>query len=107
MKRVLYILAVFFFASFGTAQAQSSHIRVGPMFTAGAAVNAGDVAEGWKTSPRVAWTFGALADFSINPVVSFDLGLSYASRSINFHNEKNEDVNRNDFTLGYFLVQPE
>jgi len=81
-------------------------LKVGPLFTAGAAVNAGDVATGTKTSPAFAYTPGALFDFTYTSQWGFDLGLVYDARQINFHDAANSSVGVN-YDFGYLALRPE
>ena len=114
--------AVFFlfFSILSTARAQTASttppdtaapapwkdITLGPLFSAGAAVNAGTVADGAKTSSAFAFSAGADADFPLNQNIAFNLGLAYDARGINFH-DQNADTNKVDYTFGYFEIRPE
>jgi len=112
MKRILSLIFVSSCIAVSVSHAQEvapewKHIRLGPMFTAGASVNAGDVADGWKTSPKFALSVGALGDIPLNPSISLDLTVGYNARSVNFHNQANPDKNKYDLTISYAVLQPE
>jgi hypothetical protein len=112
MKRVLSLISVFLCVVITVSHAQDAtpewkHLRVGPMFTAGASVNAGDIAQGWKTSPKFSYSIGALLDLPLTPNISADLTVGYNARSINFHDQANPDKRKYDYTFGYAVLQPE
>ncbi len=81
-------------------------LKAGPLITAGAAANAGDVASGSKTSPGFAYTPGALLDFTYTRNVGFDLGVVYDARTINFHDQANSNLGVN-YNFGYISLRPE
>ncbi len=81
-------------------------ITLGPLFSAGEAVNAGTVALGAKTSMAFAVSVGADADFPVTQNFALNLGLAYDARGINFHQE-NADTNKVDYTFSYFEFRPE
>ena len=92
-------------AQSGMALANWSDIKVGAMFTAGAATNAGSVETGWKTSPAFSFSGGALAIIPLSANIAFDLGVCYASRAVGFHLESSTDVGV-DYSLGYLSIEP-
>ena len=81
-------------------------ITLGPLFSAGEAVNAGTVALGAKTSMAFAFSAGADADFPVTQNFALNLGLAYDARGINFHQE-NADTNKVDYIFSYFEFRPE
>ncbi len=81
-------------------------ITLGPLFSAGQAVNAGTVGSGTKTSMAFAFSVGADADFPLNPNIALHLGVAYDARGVNFH-EQNDANNKVDYTFGYFEFRPE
>ncbi len=111
-----YATVFFLLLSASIAHAQTSDtaavpepwkdIRLGPIFSAGAAANAGTVAEGSKTAYAFAFSAGAIADYPLNQNIAFDLGLAYDARGINFHDLRS-DSNKVDYTFGYFNIRPE
>ncbi|HWF43833.1 MAG TPA: hypothetical protein VG537_04250 [Candidatus Kapabacteria bacterium] len=107
---ITIILLMFGVASISRAQSGMStenwqDIRVGPMFTAGESINAGDVTTGTKTGTQFAFTAGAFGLYPFTSNIGFLLGLAYDSRGVNFHPEN--DVNTYvDYTFSYFSIQP-
>ncbi|MDP4200287.1 MAG: hypothetical protein Q8922_10325 [Bacteroidota bacterium] len=94
------------------AQAQSGmsienwkDIKVGPMFTAGVATNAGTTSSGLKPGTGFAFSVGGLAIFPFSTNIGFDLALCYDARTINFHDETNT-ANGTDITTGYLAIRP-
>src|SRR5688572_23483036 len=63
---------------------------VGPIFTGGASVMAGDVADTYKIKARMGFTFGALAEIDISEAIAFNLGLQYESRGRYWYQESDE-----------------
>ncbi len=122
--KYITVLIVLFFGYISTANAQNSaeaktsamdttivpapwkDITLGPIFSAGAAVDAGNVAMGAKTSSAFAFSAGADGEVPITQTFAFNLGLVYDQRGINFH-QQNNDNNEVDYTLGYFNIRPE
>ncbi|SRR5579884_1717766 len=100
------VLSVRAQSNFGTVQDGLMAMKLGPLFTAGAAVNAGDVLNGTKTSPGFACAPGALFDFTYTRNVGFDLGIAYDARTVNFHNQANSSVGV-DYSFGYISLRPE
>ena len=113
MKTRSAIIALFFvlgIAPLSRAQSGMStenwqDIRVGPMFTAGESISAGDVTTGAKTGTQFAFTAGALGLYPLSQNISFLLGLAYDSRGVNFHLQNNENQ-YDDYTFSYFSIQP-
>lgn len=105
MRNNLVLIAVFCL-SVSVVRAQSRDVFVGPVFMPGAAVSAGPVENGWKTSSRFAWSAGALADIPISASNAVVLGLVYDQRAVNFHALSNEGVYR-DYTFSYVAIRPE
>lgn len=116
MKKLLYLLVLS--AALGTnAFAQSSNptpmtmtppykvLTVGPMATFGGAVSAGSVDQGFKTTFKEAFSFGALGYYAVNEVTAFSLGLAYDARKINFHAQDNVDFYTNS-QFNYFMIEP-
>jgi hypothetical protein len=111
-----YIAVLFAFLGVAfSAHAQSTgsapsepwkNITLGPLFSAGAAVDAGTVAKGSKTNYAFAFSAGADVDFPVTPNFAANLALAYDARSINFH-DQNTDANKVDYTFGYFEIRPE
>src|SRR6266498_3602445 len=56
-------------AQSGMSTENWKNIKVGPFFTAGAAINAGEVADGQKTSPRFSWAAGAKGYLPFSPSI--------------------------------------
>jgi hypothetical protein len=82
------------------------YFAVGPFFTAGAAVFAGEVQEGEKTGMQFAYTAGALAAYELSKTFGFTLGLGYQSRPIYFRNEQSADKGEWTYNLTYISIQP-
>jgi hypothetical protein len=82
-----------------------SDIKVGPMFTAGLSLNAGNVESDTKTGTRFAFTGGALGMFPFSSHISLLLGLAYDDRGVNYHlqNDANTYVN---YSFSYLSLQP-
>ena len=80
-------------------------VRVGPVATGGSSINAGDVANGTKTSPLFNYSAGALADVPMSDNMALDLTLAYDTRAVNFHMQGNTDIGV-DFSYGYLAVRP-
>jgi hypothetical protein len=89
-----------------TAENTWQDIKIGPLFTGGASVNAGSVGNGSKTGDDFAWSLGADADFPITQNFSFNLTLAYDARGINFYDQAlTSDVA--NYTFGYLAIRPE
>jgi hypothetical protein len=103
------LAGLLFFAT--TVHAQDApawkHFRIGPAITAGASVNAGPVAEGWKTSPQFALSVDALGNIPLIPEISLDLSVGYNLRAINFHDQADPDHNKFNYSMSYAVLQPE
>lgn len=101
-------------AQSGMAVENWKDIKFGPMFTAGAAVNAGPVVEGTKTSPGFSFSTGGRATFPLSAQIAFDLGLCYDGRNVSYHTETSSDTGvslsamymelRPGFNLGGFTI---
>ncbi len=116
MKKLLSasLLLILLFGGLSSSRAQGSgmslqnwkDILVGPMFTAGASVNAGPVSDGTKTGSKFAFTGGVLLTYPWSPQIALDLGIGYESRGVNYHDQAN-DANAIDLSLGYLAIRPE
>lgn len=82
------------------------YFAVGPFFTAGAAIFAGEVQEGQKTGMQFAYTAGALGAYEISKTFGVTLGLGYQSRPIYFRDEQNADKGEWTYNLTYISIQP-
>lgn len=82
------------------------YFAIGPFFTGGAAVFAGEVQEGEKTGMQFAYTVGALGAYELSETFGITLGLGYQSRPIYFRNEQNADFGDSTFNLTYISIQP-
>ncbi len=91
---------------FGEIQEGVMDIKAGPMATAGAALNAGEVSTGSKTSPGFAYTPGGMIDFTYTHHLGFDLGVVYDVRQVNFHDQANS-ASGLDYTFRYISFRPE
>ena len=80
-------------------------IKIGPMFTAGESVNAGNVESDTKTGTRFAFTGGALGLFPFSEHIGLLLGLAYDSRGANYHLQNDENTYAN-YTFSYLSLQP-
>ena len=114
MKKLCALTAfVLTIATFSPVHAQSGmslqnwkDLLLGPMFTAGASVNAGPVADGWKTGAKFAYTGGVMLTFPWSPQIALDATVGFESRGVNFH-PQNVDTGGFDFTFGYLVIRPE
>ena len=115
MKNTLFLVALLFgYMSSAYAQGAASltaedawkDIKVGPLFSGGASVNAGTVGNGSKTGDDFAWSLGADADFPVTQNFAINLALAYDARGINFYNQgaTNEIATYN---FGYLVLRPE
>jgi hypothetical protein len=91
---------------FASASVAQTSVYAGPLFMPGAAVSAGPVLDGSKTSSRFAYCFGALLDIPISESNGLVIGAVYDQRAINFHSQANEAV-RQDYTFSYVAIRPE
>jgi hypothetical protein len=82
------------------------YFAVGPFFTAGAAIFAGEVQEGQKTGMQFAYTAGALGAYEISKTFGITLGLGYQSRPIYFRDEADADNYEMVAGLTYISIQP-
>lgn len=82
------------------------YFAVGPFFTAGGAIFAGEVQEGEKTGMQFAYTAGALGTYELSKTFGITLGLGYQSRPIYFRNEQNADKGELTYNLTYISIQP-
>jgi hypothetical protein len=106
MKTTIFSLLGLFAIVFSvSAQAPKPPIGVGPLLTLGAAVNAGNVLTGYKTAPQFSYALGATSDIPLTPSIAFDFGIVYDARSINFHDQSNENV-KIDYTFSYLGFRP-
>jgi len=80
-------------------------IRLGPVLTGGASANAGDVANGTKTSPLCSGMGGVNADIPMSDNMALDLTAAYDLRAINFHLQDNSAVGV-DYLYGYLAFRP-
>lgn len=82
------------------------YFEVGPYFTAGAAIFAGEVQEGEKTGMQFAYTGGVLGIYELSKSFGVSLGLGYQSRPIYFRNESSADKGEWTTGLTYISIQP-
>lgn len=82
------------------------YLSVGPWFSAGASVMAGDVADGYKIKAKTSFTFGALGQIDISYAVGFNLGLTYESRGRFWYRESNEPAENYSLDLSYLTISP-
>ena len=80
-------------------------VNAGPYFTGGFSKQNSSVPDGWHSSPRFAYKFGATGDFAINDWFAFGLGLFYDSRDL-YLATNNGDSDNIDLNIGYIVIQP-
>lgn len=110
MKKLLFSLAALLLLATATnsANAQdlySRRLSIGPVFTGGMHIMAGEVPTGYKIKPRFGFSFGAFGEIDVSNLVSVDLGLTYLSRTRYFHLEDDEDVNTT-LDVSYLAITP-
>lgn len=81
------------------------NLRLGPKFSGGAAVNAGDVSQGTKTSPLFSYTAAAQLDIPFARSSALDVELGLDSRAINFHDQSLSNVGI-DYAYRYLAMRP-
>lgn len=112
MKKILFVVLLpFCFMHQGYAQSHNANsndqwgdLRLGPLASGGAAVNAGDVASGSKTAPLFSYTAGGKLNIPFSPTTALDLSLAYDQRSINFHDQATSDLGV-DYSFGYIAFR--
>lgn len=82
------------------------YFAVGPYFTAGAAIFAGEVMETEKTGMQFAYTAGALGAYELSETFGITVGLGYQSRPIYFRDEQNADNWERKAEITYISIQP-
>src|SRR5579872_84658 len=82
------------------------NVTLGPMFMPGASINAGSVAEGYKTGAQFSWCAGAVSIFPLSPNFGVQFAACYDSRGVQFSDQSNSN-NYVDYTLNYFSLRPE
>lgn len=106
MSKYLPLLALIVLCPSTSAAHSHSSVYAGPLFMPGAAVSAGPVLDGTKTSSRFAWCFGGLFDIPISEANGIVIAAVYDQRAINFHSQANEAI-RQDYTFSYVAIRPE
>jgi hypothetical protein len=115
MKNTTFLVAILFsFVSSVHAQGTAAltaenswqDIKIGPLFSGGASVDAGTIGNGSKTGDEFAWSLGADADFPITQNFAFNLALAYDARGINFYNQATTSDVAN-YNFGYLVLRPE
>src|SRR5665213_2600199 len=82
------------------------NVTLGPMFMPGASINAGSVADGYKTGAQFSWCAGAVSIFPLSPNFGVQFAACYDSRGVQFSDQSNSS-NYVDYSLNYFSLRPE